>query len=94
MARLNLLLLAVLTLCALGLVTSQHKARKLVFAHEREQSRARQIDVEWGQLQLEQSTWGMHRRIERLARDRLRMAMPEPQRVQIVQRGASVEAAR
>ena len=94
MARLNLLLLGVLALCALGLITSQHKARKLVIAHEREQSRARQIDVEWGQLQLEQSTWGMHQRIERLARERLRMAMPEAQRVQIVQRGAAAEATR
>lgn len=85
MARLNLLLLTILTLCALGLVTSQHEARKLVIAHEREQSRAAQIDVEWGQLQLEQSTWGMHRRIEQLARERSRMAMPEQQRVQVVQ---------
>jgi len=88
MARLNVLLLAILTLCALGLITSQHKARKLVSAHERELARARQIDVEWGQLQLEQSTWGMHRRIEQLARERLRMAPPEQQRVQVVETGA------
>ena len=89
MARLNFLLLAILALCALGLVTSQHKARKLVAAHEREQTRARHIDVEWGQLQLEQSTWAMHQRIERLAHERLHMAMPEQQRVQIVQSGAT-----
>ena len=92
MARLNLLLLAILTVCALGLITSQHKARKLVIAHEREQARARQIDIEWGQLQLEQSTWGMHRRIERIARERLQMGMPDAARVQIMQRGT--EAAR
>ncbi|MFO7190186.1 MAG: cell division protein FtsL [Pseudomonadota bacterium] len=84
MARLNLLLLAVLTLCALGLVTSQHKARKLVIAHEREQARAHLIDIEWGQLQLEQSTWGTHQRIERLARERLQMDRPAPHRVQVV----------
>ena len=94
MARLNLLLLAILALCALGLITSQHKARKLVIAHEREQARARQIDIEWGQLQLEQSTWGMHQRIERLARECLQMAMPEAQRVQIVTREAATEATR
>ena len=85
MTKLNLILFAVLLASALGTVTSQHKARKLVAAHEREQTRARQIDVEWGQLQLEQSTWAMHQRIERLASERLHMAMPEQQRVQIVQ---------
>ena len=89
MARLNFLLLVGTILCALALVTSQHKARKLVAAHEREQTRARHIDVEWGQLQLEQSTWAMHQRIERLAHERLHMAMPEQQRVQIVQSGAT-----
>jgi len=85
MARLNFLLLAVLTLCALALVTSQHEARKLYSALEREQTRARQIDVEWGQLQLEQSTWAMHSRIERLAREKLGMAAPDPKRTQILQ---------
>ncbi len=90
MARLNVLLLAILALCALGLITSRHEARKLVIEHEREQARARQIDVEWGQLQLEQSTWGMHQRIEKLARERLDMAMPEQSRVQIVQSTAGV----
>ena len=41
MVRLNLLLLALLTACALGLVTSQHKARKLFVELEQEQERAR-----------------------------------------------------
>ncbi|HEY5291533.1 MAG TPA: cell division protein FtsL [Burkholderiales bacterium] len=84
MARINLLLLLVLTACALGLVTSQHQARKLFAELEREQEQAKQLDVEWGQLQLEQSTWAMHARVEKIARERLRMSLPDAKRTQVV----------
>ena len=62
MAKLNLLLLLVLLACALGLVTSQQKARKLFTQLELEQGRARELEVEYGQLQIEASTWGKHAR--------------------------------
>ena len=88
MARINLILLLLLTACALGLVTSQHKARKLFSELEREQERAKQLDVEWGQLQLEQSTWAMHARVEKIARERLRMSVPDSKRTQVVVSGA------
>ncbi|MDR2613851.1 MAG: cell division protein FtsL [Candidatus Accumulibacter sp.] len=81
MARLNILLLLTLLICALGLVTSQHKARKLFQAMDAEQERARQLDVEFGQLQLELSTWATSPRIERLARERLKMREPEASRI-------------
>jgi len=84
LARINLALLALLTICALGLVTSQHKARKLFVELEREQQQAKQLDVEWGQLQLEQSTWAMHARVEKIARERLHMSVPDAGRTQIV----------
>ena len=84
MTRVNLALLALLTACALGLVTSQHKARKLFAQLEREQEHAKQLDVEWGQLQLEQSTWAMHARVEKIARERLHMSVPEAKRTQVV----------
>ena len=78
----------VLTACALGLVTSQYKARKLFAELEREQELAKQLDVEWGQLQLEQSTWAMHARVEKIARQRLRMSVPDSRRTQVVMPGA------
>lgn len=84
MARINLLLLTLLTVCALGLVTSQDKTRKLFAELEREQELAQQLDVEWGQLQLEQSTWAMHARIEKIARERLHMSVPDAKRIQMV----------
>jgi cell division protein FtsL len=83
-AKLNLLLLAVLVACALGLVTSQHKARKLVSELEREQERARELDIEHGQLQLEASTWGLHQRVERIAASALGMRAPDARRVRLV----------
>ena len=76
MARLNLILLAILVACALSVVTSQNKARKLYVELQKEQELAKQFDVEWGQLQLEQSTWAMHARIEKIASSRLQMHVP------------------
>ena len=84
MARLNLVLLGILVVCALLVVTSQHKARKLYVELQKAQELARQIDVEWGQLQLEQSTWAMHSRIEKIASGQLMMHVPPPSRVQVV----------
>ena len=37
----------------------------------------RQLDIEYGQLQLELSTWANHPRIEKIARDRLHMVTPD-----------------
>lgn len=84
MIRINLVLLGVLVACALALVTSQHTARKLFTELEKEQDIAKQIDVEWGQLQLEQSTWAMHSRIEKIASGTLQMRVPPPARVRLI----------
>ncbi|MCX7628383.1 MAG: cell division protein FtsL [Methylophilaceae bacterium] len=85
MAKLNLILLAILIASALGTVTAQHKARKLYIELQQEQENGRHYDIEWGQLQLEQSTWAMHARIEQIARTRLQMQVPDATRIQIVQ---------
>lgn len=85
MLRVNLLLIAIVLASALGTVASQHTARKLFTEMEREQERMRQLEVEWGQLQLEQSTWATHGRVERLARDELRMIIPQANDLRIVQ---------
>jgi cell division protein FtsL len=87
MARLNLALLALLVVCALSLVTSRYQARKLFVDLEREQAQSRAYDVEYGQLQIEQSTWSMPARIEKIAREQLRMQLPGPARLRIVEAG-------
>ncbi len=76
MLRLNLFLIAIVLASALGAVASQHKARKFFTELEREQDRMRALEVEWGQLQLEQSTWAAHARVEKIARERLHMKTP------------------
>jgi cell division protein FtsL len=72
-----MLLLLIVVVCALGVVTSQHRGRKLFQDLEQEQERARQLDVEFGQLQLELSTWATHPRVEKIARERLHMVTPD-----------------
>ncbi len=85
MTRLNLILLAILIVCALAVVTAQHQARKLYVELQKEQELAKQLDVEFGQLQLEQSTWAMHARIEKIAARELGMRVPSAARVQVLQ---------
>ncbi|MEO8486918.1 MAG: cell division protein FtsL [Betaproteobacteria bacterium] len=84
MARVSLVLLAILVACAVSLVTSRHRSRELFVDFEREQARARAYEVEYGQLQLEQSTWSMPARVEKIAREQLRMQVPPAGRVEVV----------
>ena len=84
MTRVNLILYAALIACALALVTAQHQARKLYVELQREQELAKQLEIEWGQLQLEQSTWATHARIEKIAARELGMRVPTPARTQVL----------
>lgn len=94
MTRINLALLALLLVCALSLVTSRHQSRRLFVELERAQAAARNYDTEHGQLQLEQSTWGMPARIEKVARETLRMQLPTSARTEVVGLNPRPEAAR
>jgi cell division protein FtsL len=89
MTKANLVLLAVLVVCALALVTAQHQARKLYVELQKEQELEKQLEVEWGQLQLEQSTWATHARIEKIAARELRMRVPSRSQTQIVSRSGA-----
>ncbi|MEI7968967.1 MAG: cell division protein FtsL [Betaproteobacteria bacterium] len=84
MIRLNLVLLLIAVACALGTVTAQHRARVLFVDLEKAQTAARELEEDWGRLQLEQSTWAMHPRIESVATSRLHMRVPPPSRVQML----------
>jgi len=83
-ARLAFLLFAALISCAFALVTSQHNARKLFVELQKEQAAEKQLNDEWGQLQLEQGTWATHSRIERLATRELGMRLPPQGRIEVV----------
>ncbi len=76
--RLNLALLVVLALCAVAVVSAQHSTRRIFSQYEQERAREKQLNVEYDQLQLEQSTWAMHTRVERIAVQRLGMQPTDP----------------
>jgi cell division protein FtsL len=78
------LLLVAVVLCALSVVTSQHKARKLFIELQKEKELAQRMDVEWGQLQLEQSTWATPARVEEVAVKKLQMQLPKNGQVQFI----------
>jgi cell division protein FtsL len=82
--KLNAILLGILVLCAWSVVTSQHVSRQLYSNLEHEQKSAQQLQVEYGQLLLEQSTWGAHALIEKTAALRLAMQTPDQRQVQVV----------
>ena len=85
--KLNLLLTALLVGCALSLVNAQDKWRHQFIELERAQAQARQLDLEWAQLQLDQSTLGKHERIEAIARHDLNMTPLTPARIQYLTQG-------
>lgn len=81
MARLNVILILIAVACALSAVTANHRARKLFSELEATQKRMRDLDVEWGQLQLEQSTLAAHVRIAKAAHEKLGMRPPGAQQI-------------
>ncbi|MCB1959749.1 MAG: cell division protein FtsL [Rhodocyclaceae bacterium] len=85
MVRVDVLLVTLGVMSALGVVAAQHQARKLHTELEREQARMRQLEVEWGQLQLEQSTWAAHVRVEKIARQRLAMRPPAFEQILVIE---------
>ena len=80
-----LLLAGAVFASAITLVYTRHESRKLFVEMQSLQQVRDRLDVDWGRLQLEQSTWATHGRIERLARDRLDMITPSAGAVIVVE---------
>jgi cell division protein FtsL len=55
---------------------------------QNEKDRAQQMEVEWGQLQLEQSTWAMPARVEKIAAVKLQMQLPKSAQIQFIRSNA------
>ncbi|HHO58909.1 MAG TPA: cell division protein FtsL [Thiotrichales bacterium] len=72
-----LTLLFVLVLSsALLLIYSKHQSRKLFVELQQLKHEVDALNTEWSQLQLEQSAWSGHGRVERKARKELSMVVP------------------
>jgi cell division protein FtsL len=69
---------------ALGVVYAKHEARSRFMDLQTLTTERDELDIEWGQLQLEQSTWATHGRVERAAREDLHMVIPQANDLRIV----------
>jgi cell division protein FtsL len=83
MLGLPVLWLAVLA-SAIAVTRARHEARTLFVQLEQLSAERDRLNIEWSQLQLEQSAWSNHGFVERVASDRLRMTLPRPEEVRIV----------
>ena len=86
--KINIVLAAVLVTSALSLVSAQYEARNLFIELGKLEHQAKQLDIDWAQLQLDQSTLGKNARIEQIARTDLNMAPLMPARTQYLTEGA------
>ena len=86
--KINIVLAAVLVTSALSLVSAQYEARNLFIELGKLEHQAKQLDIDWAQLQLDQSTLGKNARIEQIARTDLNMAPLMPGRTQYLTEGA------
>ena len=85
--KINLVLTALLVACALSQVNAQYRARHLFIELGKLEQQARQLDIDWALLQLDQSTLGKNARIEHIARTDLNMTPLTPARTQYLTEG-------
>ena len=88
MNRMLWIALPVLWVAALGSAAAavylKHRSREMFVQLERLDTRRDNLDIEWGQLQLEQSAWSNNAFVERVANAKLHMAMPPPKEIEII----------
>jgi len=82
--KLVVILAMVVLASSLGVVYAKHQSRKLFVELDILKKERDEMNVEWGRLQLEQSTLATHGRIETTAKKRLQMVTPEYDKVLIV----------
>ncbi|WP_297375448.1 cell division protein FtsL [Acidiferrobacter sp.] len=82
--RVTLFWITALILSALALVDVRNRYLLLFGREEHLIEQKDALHVEWGRLLLEQGTLAAHRRIDRIARRRLNMTMPDPRRIVLI----------
>jgi cell division protein FtsL len=69
---------------AIAVVRARHEARTLFVHLEQLSARRDDLNIQWGKLQIEQSTLSNHGRVERAAAEQARMVMPRPDEIRVV----------
>ena len=72
-----LILVFVVIGSALGVVYEKYLSRQLFTKIQQLEKRLDNYEIEWGQLQLEQTTWVTHGRVEKSARNDLGLVLPD-----------------
>jgi cell division protein FtsL len=83
---LTLVFAIVCVVSAVAVIYTKHESRKLFVELEELTSERDALNIEWGQLQIEQSTWATHARIEKVASDDLSLARPDRSELNIIAR--------
>ena len=73
-------------LSAMALIYTKHESRKLFVELESLTHTRDELNIEWGQLQIEQSTWATHARIEQVATDDLSLVRPTATEIFVIER--------
>jgi cell division protein FtsL len=76
----------VCVLSAIALIYTKHESRKLFVELESLTHQRDELNIEWGQLQIEQSTWATHARIEQVATDDLSLVRPTSAEIFVIER--------
>ncbi len=76
----------VCVMSAMALIYTKHESRKLFVELEALTAERDELNIEWGQLQIEQSTWATHARIEKVATDELSLVRPEATDIFVIER--------
>jgi cell division protein FtsL len=66
------------------IVNVEHRSRQLFMAAEEQSRELDRLQIDWGRLQIEQSTWATHARIEALARQRLQLTVPDDEGLVVI----------
>ena len=69
---------------AIAGVYAKHESRKLFTELQKLSNERDQMEVDWGRLQIEQSTWSTYGRVEQLAREQMRMQTPSPESISLL----------
>ena len=87
-AQLGLLILLGFAVIAsgIGVVYAKYLSRKHFVTLQELHAEKERIDIEWGRLQLEESTLATHAKVERTARGRLDMHLPRVDEVVVIRR--------
>jgi len=83
---LTMIMAAVCVMSALAIIYTKHTSRKLFVELEQLTAERDRLNIEWGQLQIEQSTWATHARIERVALDELSLVRPQSTEIFVIER--------